>query len=176
MYRDGKLIAKTKQLQFVDRLVLGEHIYHIIAEMDDGNCILSEEISGKMKSCVSRIAPAAGGDWLEIHLSENSDSLQTFNWSKSVTLRHYAGAAYPVAELSPFEDRVATYDCAFKDVRSAKAFEALRGQIVILKSRGGEVVIGVLSQLNKSAKDFYISYGFSVQQIHWEDLINDTDS
>ena len=33
-----------------------------------------------------------------------------------------------------------------------------------------------LSQIDKIAGEFYLSYSFSVQQIHWEDLINDTYS
>ena len=69
----------------------------------------------------------------------------------------------------------ATYDCAFKTAQDAAAFERLRGQIVILKSRGGEVVIGPLSAMSKSTGDFYLSYHFSVQQIHWEDMIDETN-
>lgn len=176
VYRDGKMIAKTKGLEFLDRFVLGEHVYHVLAELSGGNYIRSGEISGTLRSCVTRIAPTAGGEWMELLLSEKSDSVQTFTWNRSITLRHYAGAAYPVAEMSPYEDRIAAYDCAFKTVQEAKAFEALRGQIVILKSRGGEVVIGVLNQLNKVAGDFYIAFTFSIQQIHWEDMIDDTNS
>lgn len=176
VYRDGVLIARTKNTYFLDRFVLGRHGYEILAELAGGNYVRSAEISGCMKSCVTRIAPAAGGDWMELTLSENSNSAQTFAWNRSVTLRHYAGAAYPVAEFSPYEDRTATYDCAFKTVAEAKAFEALRGQVVVLKSRGGEVTIGPLAAINKTAGNFYITYQFTVSQIHWEDFIDDTDS
>lgn len=176
IYRDGVLIANTVRTVFTDRRVLGEHVYHVVAEMTGGHYCLSEEISGRLKSCVTRIAPLDGGDWIDLLLSENSNSVQSFNWSREITLRHYAGSAYPVAEMSPYIDRIATYDCAFQTVSEAAAFEALRGRAVILKSRGGEVMVGVLSQINKIAGEFYLSYSFSVQQIHWEDLINDTYS
>ena len=176
VYRDGILIANTTRTAFTDRRVLGEHVYHVVAEMTGGHYCQSVEISGRMKSCVTRIAPLDGGDWIDLLLSENSNSVQSFNWSRGITLRHYAGSAYPVAEMSPYIDRVATYDCAFRTVKEAAAFEALRGRAVILKSRGGEVMVGVLSQIDKIAGEFYLSYSFSVQQIHWEDLINDTYS
>ena len=45
------------------------------------------------------------------------------------------------------------------------------GRIVIVKSRGGEVLIGALTKLSKRLKDFYITYSFSVQQIQWEDMV-----
>lgn len=176
VYRDGVMIARTLNDYFLDRFVLGEHSYTVLAELAGGHYCKSDVVVGTMKSGVTRIAPAAGGDWLELALSENSSGLQSFEWSKSVTMRHYAGAIYPVAEFSPYEDRTATYDCAFKTSEEAAAFERLRGQIVILKSRRGEVVIGPLSAVSKSVGDFYLSYHFSVSQVHWEDFIDDTDS
>ena len=41
--------------------------------------------------------------------------------------------------------------------------------------RGEEVVIGALSSLSKTSGDFYITYRFSIQQIHWEDMIDETN-
>ena len=174
VYRDGKLIARTNHSYFLDRFVLGQHHYYVLAEMAAGHYVKSSDIVGTLKSCITQIAEAAGGEWLKLELSENSNSVQTFEWNQTISLRHYAGAAYPVAEFSPFEDRLASYDCAFKTVEEAKAFEALRGKIVIVKSRGGEVTIGPLSVIGKTTGDFYVAYRFSVQQIHWEDFINDT--
>lgn len=176
VYRDGHLIANTSREAFTDRMVLGTHGYSVIAELPDGNFIQSDEISGTMDSSVTRIAPLSGGEWLPLNLSENSNSVQAFSWNRELTLRHYAGSPYPIAEISPYIDRVATYDCAFSNMAEAAAFETLRGLPIILKSRGGEVLVGVLAQLNKTAGHFYSTYSFSVQQIYWEDLINDTNS
>lgn len=176
IYRDGKLIARTRSEYFTDRFVLGRHEYFILAELSGGNYIRSQAISGIMKSCTMRIAPAAGGDWIELRLTENSNGMQNFEWQRNVTMRHYAGSAYPVAEFSPYQNRTASYDCAFTTVEDAKAFEQLQGQVVILKSRGGEVAVGPLNPVSKTTNAFYITYRFSVQQIHWEDFIDDTVS
>ena len=176
VYRDGSMIARTRNTFFLDRFVLGQHSYEILAELSGGNYIRSAAVSGIMKSCVTQIAAAAGGNWLELKLSENSNRVESFEWNRNLTLRHYAGSAYPVAEFSPYEDRKATYDCAFTTVEAAKAFEQLQGQIVILKSRGGEVMIGPLTPISKVTGEFYITYQFSVQQIHWEEFIDETDS
>jgi len=173
-YRDGKRIAQTGTRTFTDRMVLGNHIYYAEIWNTDGNYVRSSPISGSMKSCVTRIAPLAGGAWQELKLSEKSDSVQNFSYKRTTSLRHVLGARYPVLETAEFEDESGSYDCAFRDVGSAAAFEALRGQVVILKSRGGSVVTGALADLNKSYKDFYITYSFTIRRIAWEDFIDGT--
>ena len=173
-YRDGKAIGRTVgKDHFTDRLVLGSHSWYAEVRDEDGYYTRSEPVSGSLKSCVTRIAPFAGGNWIELKLSEKSDSVQNFRYARTNALRHVLGAKLPILELAEFEDMSGSYDCAFKDVESAAAFEALRGQVVILKSRGGNVVIGALTELAKSYTDFYISYSFTVQQIAWEDFIDE---
>lgn len=58
---------------------------------------------------------------------------------------------------------------AFKDMASAEAFEQLKGKVVIVKSRAKEVVVGAITQLEKIAGDFFITYDFTIQRINWED-------
>jgi hypothetical protein len=176
IYRDGRRIGHNDEGEFIDRFVLGEHSYYIIEELTNGNYNRSQTITGIMKSCITRISQIDGFAWLDLPLSENSNSKQSFSWSKPVTLRHVSGAAYPIAELSAFEDRSVVYDCAFTDVASGRELEAMRGKTVIIKSRGGEVVIGPLTTLDKVTGDFYIVYRFTIQQIHWEDFVDDADS
>ena len=172
-YRDGKAFARTIGSDTVkDRVTLGRHEYFAEIRDQDGFYTRSEPIAGSLKSCVTRIAPFAGGDWLELKLSENSNSVQDFRYTRTVNRRHVLGTKLPVLELSEFEDGSGSYDCAFRDVESAAAFEALRGQVVILKSRGSNVVIGALSEIQKKNTDFYITYSFTVQRTAWEDFID----
>ena len=171
-YRDGKRIARTQDRRHADRFVLGKHSYYAEIWSDDGNYVRSNTVEGSLKSCVTRIAPFAGGNWIELKYSEYSDSYQNFQYSRSVSQRHVLGSRLPVLELSDFEDGSGSYSCAFKDVDSAAELESLRGQVVILKSRGGNVVIGALAELSKMTRDFYISYSFSVQQTAWEDFVD----
>ena len=170
-YRDGKRIAVTEGLRsYTDRYVLGEHSYLIEIWNSDGYYARSETITGVMKSCISRIALFAGGDWVDLKLSEKSDNEQVFSYGRVSSLRHVLGAVYPVLEVSAFEDESGSYNCAFTDVPSARRFEALRGQQVILKSRGGVVMIGALLSMEKRYTEFYINYSFTIQAIDWEDF------
>lgn len=171
-YRDGKRIARTAGRRHTDRYVLGKHSYYAEIWNSDGNYVRTETVEGSMKSCITRIAPYEGGEWLDLRLSENSDSVQSFRYQRTNTLRHVLGTKLPVLELAEFEDGSGSYNCAFKDVESAQQFERMFGEIVILKSRGGNVVIGALTDLEKRNTDFYISYGFSVQRIAREDFVD----
>lgn len=175
IYRDDVQIGHTSAQAFTDRFALGEHSYQVINRLPDGNYTASNIVTGTMLSCVAAIAPLTGGSWIELTLSENSNREEGFVWTQAVSMRHFAGAEFPVAEQSPFADLSGSYDVAFKDVSSAKAFEQLRGQAVVLKSRGGNVMIGILSSFSKRLTEFYIPYTFTLQRMHWRDWI-DADS
>jgi len=173
IYRDGIQIGHTTNLGFYDRVVLGEHSWQVVNRLPGGYYTVSNIETKTLRSGVTAIATLYGGNWMELKLSENSDSVQSFSWSRTTSIRHVAGAVYPVLETSPFEDGTGVYDVSFADVESARAFEQYKGKVVILKSRGGEVLVGCLSSIQKLVKNFYYSYSFTVQRIHWEDYIDD---
>lgn len=175
VYRDGVRIGHTAGGAFVDRLALGQHSYRVVNRLPDGNYTASNEISGRLRSCVTQIALAAGGDWLALRMSENQMNEEQFSFSRTYSLRHISGAEYPVLEMSPYLDGSGRYNAAFATLPEAQAFEALKGQVVILKSRGGNVVIGALTDLQKRNGEFYIAYEFTVQRCHWEDFVDDAD-
>ena len=172
-YRDGKRIAVThSSREYTDRYVLGQHSWYVELWSSDGYYARSNTVTGTLRSCITRIALFEGGDWVELKLSASSEGLQGFQYSRTASARHVLGTTYPILELGEFEDMSGSYECAFKDVESAAKLEAMRGKIVILKSRGGRVLIGLLSPLESRYTDFYISFSFSVQAIDWEDYRN----
>ena len=170
-FRDGKRIAVTEGLRsYTDRFVLGTHSYYIEIWSPDGYYARSETVTGCLKSCITRIALFSGGEWIDLKYSERSDNEQAFSYNRTASLRHVLGAAYPVLEVSAFEDESGRYSCAFADIQSAKRFESLRGQQVIVKSRGGNVMIGALLSLERRYTEFYAAYSFTIQAIDWEDF------
>ena len=170
-FRDGKRIAVTEGLRsYTDRFVLGTHSYYIEIWSPDGYYARSVTVTGCLKSCTTRIALFSGGEWIDLKYSERSDNEQAFSYNRTASLRHVLGAVYPVLEVSAFEDESGRYSCAFADIQSAKRFESLRGQQVIVKSRGGNVLIGALLSLERRYTEFYVSYSFTIQAIDWEDF------
>ena len=172
VFRDGTQIASIQQTTYTDRTILGEHSYQILLRLDDGNYIRSNAVTGTCVVDAVYIALLSGGNWLQLRLSESSATQQVFRYSRSMEMRHITGAKYPVLEMSPYEDEIGEYDAAFVTAEDAKPLLDMRGQVVILKSRGDRVVIGPMAEIETVHGDFYVSCRFSIQQIHWEGFSN----
>ena len=174
VYRDGKKIGSSNSNIFTDRFALGEHSYFVVNVLAGGYYTKSNVVTGVMKACVTVIDTVQNpSGWMELKLTANDPDEQIFSYTRTSILRHFTGAALPVLELSKYEDGSGVYNVAFKDLADANAFEALKGQVVIVKSRGGNVIIGALTQLQKRMGDFFIVFDFTLQRIYWEDFIND---
>lgn len=174
VYRDGIRIGHTAAKQFTDRFVLGAHEYFIINKLPGGYYTRSNLSSGTMRSCTRAVAAFSGSGWLEMALSDESDTTEEFAWNQVVSERYVTGSDLPVVETSPYRSGSGSYRISFKDPQTGAAFEALRGQKVIVKSRGGNVAIGVLSGYTKTMGNFYINYTFSVRSCSWEDYVDET--
>lgn len=174
VYRDGIRIGHTAAKQFTDRFVLGAHEYFIINKLPGGYYTRSNLSSGTMRSCTRAVAAFSGSGWLEMALSDESDTTEEFAWNQVVSERYVTGSDLPVVETSPYRSGSGSYRISFKDAQTGAAFEALRGQKVIVKSRGGNVAIGVLSGYTKTMGNFYINYTFSVRSCSWEDYVDET--
>lgn len=168
VFRDDELIARTSEPGYIDRFSLGEHSYQVLNRLADGYAVSSDTVTGTTAVTETMIGLAEGTGWLSLRLSEKSRSEQNFTSSRSYSLQHISGAQLPVLELSPYEDGSGSYDAAFTDPTQLAAFEAMLGQVVVLKSRGGNVLIGALTQYQKVRYRFYAAVHFTVQRIHWE--------
>lgn len=176
IYRDGVRIGHTTKTNFEDRFVLGDHSYYVLNRLDDGNYTKSNEVTGTMTAYGVQISRLDESGWLDISLSENSVAMQSFKAERKSASYHVAGAIYPIIELSSFEDLAGSYDCAFRNMEDAKAFEAMLGHEVIIKSRGDHVLFGVITSLSSRVKTFTTGYTFSLSRIHLEDFVDETDS
>lgn len=173
VYRDGVLIGKTAEREYIDRFVLGAHSWQVMNRLAGGFYSISNSVEGELAADVPQIAGFPRGDWIALELSDSEHREEATTFSRTVSLRHVVGAVFPVLETSPFCDETVSYDAAFTDQRSAAAFEQLRGQAVILKTKTG-VTIGCMSQVQRIVNDFYLSYRFTIQRIHWEDFMDDS--
>ncbi len=174
IYRDGIRIGHTNAKQFTDRYVLGAHEYFIVNKLPGGYYTRSNLSSGTMRSCTRAVAAFDGSGWLEMALSDESDTTEEFAWNQVVSERYVTGSDLPVVETSPYRSGSGSYRISFANVETGAAFEALRGRKIIVKSRGGNVAIGVLSGYTKTMGNFYINYVFSVRSCSWEDYVDET--
>lgn len=175
IYRDGVKIGHTDKSIYYDRLALGLHTYYVLNRLPDGNYTRSNDVTLTISTDSVLVAEFPPQAWLKIDLSENSDFQQGFQYRKTMSLRHVYGAAYPVLENSSFEDANGSFDTAFLEPETAKAFEALKGKLICIKGRKGTIFVGAMATMNKTVRSFYTSYTFTLNRVHWEDYIDDAN-
>ena len=163
----------TGRREYTDRRVLGEHSYYVEIWHDSGNYTRSNTVTGEMTSDVPRIMAIDGTEWLELDLSRNSYREQSFDWSVESSFLRTTASRWPVLEISPYESLKGSYECAFKTQDDVRAFEQLRGKVVILKTLRDNVLTGGLIQTSKREREFFTSISFSIQQIHLEEIEHD---
>lgn len=171
IYRDGVQIGHTAETGFTDRRALGTHEWTVLLRQADGNYTRSNAVTGTTAVEGTMIAPLSGGPWLSLRLTEASVPARQYNFSRSHSLRHFSGSALPVLELTPYENKTGSFQCAFKDPAEARAFEALWGQVVVVKSQEN-VITGGLMNLDKAQNAFYIAYAFTIEEIALEEVVN----
>ena len=177
IYRDGKRIGATTGQTFLDRLSLGQHNYYVLSPLPDGNYNISDTISGTTTVECSKIALLSGGGWLTLeHCKELP--IQTYTRNRTVSVRHYCGAVYPVAEVSTYFDRSGNFNVLFEDGDDAlvEKLESLMGEIVVMKNRRNNLLVGIFSTLDKIVQDYCVECNFIVQQTEWKDFVDETNN
>ena len=174
IYRDGIWIGTaTGKTEFLDRFVLGRHEWRVEYWYASGYYTRSASVSGTLCADTVLIAEFSGGDWQKLDLSENSTRSIQISWVQQSEAYQILGSPWPMVETSPYETLTGKFDCAFLCKKRRNEFEALRGKTVIMKTPDGSVLIGALLSLSRVTNEFYVSYSFSVQQMTWEDFVND---
>lgn len=176
VYRDGVRIGRTEKLACADRLTLGEHGYYVLNRLADNNYTKSNLVHGSTASEETRIRLFNESGWTILKLSSASTSQQTYKYERQHTARHITGAKFPLLELSMYEDEAVSLDVAFMERIDIRVFEAMKGQVVVIKCRGDNVIVGPMVSLQKVVGDFFTSYSFAIQRIDYEDVIDVQDN
>lgn len=175
IYRDGKLIGKTFGPEFLDRFAVGAPTYKMRQVLPGGYYRDSdkETLSPAILPTAPAIALLSGGDFLTLRLSEMSQRAQSFRRQRQVAYIQYAGATFPEAEIGEHEQLSCSFDAAWLHdaAEEAKTFEAMLGKPVILKTPGGELIVGVLDGYDRRDPRFYRAYSCTIQQMEWRDYI-----
>lgn len=175
LYRDGKLIGKTYNSGMYDRFAVGAPTYKMRQVLPGGYYRDSDEatLSPAILPAAPAIALLSGGDFLTLRLSELAQRSQSFRRQRQVSYVQYAGATFPEAEIGEHEQFSASFDAAWlhTDADEARTFEAMLGKPVILKTPGGELIVGVLEGYERRDPRFFRAYSCSLQQMNWRDYV-----
>ena len=174
VYRDGVPIAHTGEMAFVDRVALGTHEYYVIERLASGDYTHSNTVTATPGvGCSPMIAPLAGGEWLPLALSLDSDRVIQISDEVRTSERFVLGADFPVVTIGRHRTRRVSLDAAWlrNSIRNDE-FMALLGKAVILKLPWGDVFVGVLPAYAQSNARFTSGYAYSISQADWRDYID----
>lgn len=173
VYRDGVPIAHTGGMEHVDRVALGSHEYYVIEKLASGDYNRSNTLTATPDVECPMIALLAGGAWLPLALSTNSERLIQISDEVRTAERFMLGADFPVVTIGRHRSRRVSLDAAW--LRSScqnDEFVALLGKPVILKLPQNGVIIGVLPAYAQSSAHFTSGYTYTLSQADWRDYID----
>lgn len=174
VYRDGVPIAHTGEMAFVDRVALGAHEYYVIERLASGDYTRSNTVTATPGvGCSPMIAPLAGGEWLPLALSLDSDRVIQISDEVRTSERFVLGADFPVVTIGRHRTRRVSLDAAWlrSSIRNDE-FMALLGKAVIIKLPWGDVFVGVLPAYAQSNARITSGYAYSISQADWRDYID----
>lgn len=179
VYRNGIVICKTEATEFTDYFSVGNVSYFIRGCYTDsyhyGRSNVAEVTVYPDAVVVGNVPQLGTVGWLPLPLSDEQHRIIKTTRSRTISTMHLTGREYPSAEVSEFYDKTIVVSCAFSDRQNCAALQALLGHLVCLKTPDGEMAIGYLSNLTKSAGEFYTGFNFSVKHLDFEEEI-DIDS
>ena len=172
--RDGVVIARTVQKQYIDHTSIGSVTYRVRGcYADSDNYGVSNSDTVEILPETNMICDLETGVWLEMRLSETQLRTNRTSFSAGVSTVHLAGLAYPVEERSEQRDRALSVACAWPHAQraAALALEALVGRLVCLKDRYGNMAIGSLPSLESNCDEFMRRYSFTISHTNREEAI-----
>lgn len=172
--RDGVVIARTIQKEYIDHTSIGSVTYRVRGcYADSDNYGVSNSDTAEILPETNMICDLETGVWLEMRLSETQLRTNRTSFSAGVSTVHLAGLAYPIEERSEQRDRALSVACAWPHAQRAAAIalEALVGRLVCLKDRYGNMVIGSLPSLESNCDEFMRRYSFTISHTNREEAI-----
>lgn len=175
VYRDDTPIAHTRQTRFVDRVTLGTHTYYVIEKLATGDYNRSNTVTATPDVECPMITLLAGGTWLPLALSTNSERVIQISDEVHTAERFMLGADFPVVTIGRHRSRRVSLDAAWLRCSCRNdEFIALLGKPVILKLPRNGVIIGVLPAYAQSNARFTSGYAYSITQADWRDFVDES--
>ena len=165
VYRNGKLIGTTKNGTYKDRLFLGTADYFVRAVQDGSDFYVDSNVSTAETKTEHVLISKYGGEWIDLEYSLTATPSVQTTTNSEVTLMRYMGRTYPMPEYSPQKSRLYRLNVAFKDMLEAAAFEALLGELVVVKDQYGNFVVGVMESVQKTQTAFFTSFSTTISQV-----------
>lgn len=173
VYRDYVPIAKTTEQVYIDRWSAGDVMYQVRGcYKDNANYGLSNDVRAEILPETIMVAPVDGAEWISLELSDAQHRTTKINMGREIANLKVSGRKYPAVELTGFYSHSVSVTCAFYNRQDCTQLEALLGRLVCVKTKDGDMAIGYISSMAKTAGQFYAVYDFDVPQIDFKEEID----
>ena len=173
IYRDGKMIGRTANTKFIDRLSLGTHEYVVINRLLDGNYSKSEILTETTEVGYMHLETVDGLSAVNIIYNLKGKSDPTHKTSRDTHLNKLAGHVYPALTKSRFKDHSINCSAVFLYTEKEKneIFRKLIGEPIVVKISDGTCCVAVIGEYTETPKKiYYTAYEFTLHEIDWEDF------
>lgn len=173
IYRDGKLIGRTENMRFVDRLSIGTHEYTVINRLSDGNYSRSETLEATTTVEYIYLATADGLTEVNLRYRLKRSEEPKHTYAKESHLNRIAGRDYPTLTKSRFRDHTISCEAVIlsREAELYERFARLAREPVVAKIRDGTCCTAVMESYGETAKKtYYRAYEFTLHEIDWEDF------
>lgn len=172
VYRDNMPIAKTSEQAYIDRWSAGDVSYQVRGCYNDSAYYgLSNAVEAAVLPETIMIASVEDKKWLPLDLSDAQHRTTKRTAAREIASLKIAGCKYPSAEPTGFYSHSISVSCAFFARQDCQRIENLLGRMVCVKI-GGDISIGYISSMTKTAGQFYSVYEFDVPQIDFREEID----
>lgn len=149
IYRDGVLIAKTTNNEYVDYESVGEHEYYIMVGNSNGDYAYSEPFTVDVKVPTALLSKRYTGNWIVLDKKRGSFPSHKIESKVKTTYQFYAGRKLPVAYQSDNLTRVHKLDFSFRKRGFSEKVAALSGEEVVYKDCRGDIAVGVMDKVTQ---------------------------
>ena len=148
MLRDGVPITRSTGSGITDRLCAGKHVYTVRGVTPEGYYGDSSPVHAFLALENAVLGSVEdGAPWLKLRLRAGERPAHDGSYSAQVDYVHYYGRTKPEPYTCGMQD--ASHDFAFtlRDAAQMDALRGLLGSAVVYKDCWGDVVIGVLGNI-----------------------------
>ena len=174
VYRDGTIIAKTKERAYTDLRSIGSVSYQIRGCLKaSSNYRMSNTAAVTVSVPCVTLFDLDTGAGLPLPYSDSAHRTTGHSISRNVQTVQLAGRRYPIVERSTHYAETISVACVFREAADCAALEALVGRMIAVKTPEGKLVSGCLALLAATTDGrYYTKYQFDVEQTDTEEVVD----
>ncbi len=174
IYRNNVPIGITTEQTYEDDYSVGAAQYYvrgifagaaqryILSEVYNAYCVPGEVV----------FQPGPGEEWLPVSLTDDQYRTITTNSGQQQSSMYLSGRDYPVQLMSPFKSKAIDLSFAGTDLVFISQIKNAVGKLCCIKTPGGSLIRGHLSQLSVREGIFYTVFNLHLEQEYINERVN----